>query len=178
MPPLPDLRTERQHGNYDALFAASADQFATSAELSMIFDEQTYAYNQPYSGATKFQKHYTTIVGDLKPTGEEFDCAVYLDQMDQVRFWIRNVERKRGSFWLQLPEQKFYPDFVAMLTDGRILVVEYKGKDRYESEEPKRQIGAVWAEASEGQCIFCMPTDRGFDVIDNAVDAASKLQSS
>ena len=64
---ISDLRSERQTGNYDALFAASTDQFATSAELSMIFDEQTYAYNQPYAGATKFDKHYTSIVGDMKP---------------------------------------------------------------------------------------------------------------
>src|SRR3954452_16996266 len=40
----------------------------------------------------------------------------------------RNIDRKRSSFWLQTPHDKFYPDFVAMLTDGRILVVEYKGK--------------------------------------------------
>ncbi len=166
---IADLRSDRQTGNYDALFAANADQFATSSELPMIFDDQSYSYNQPYAGATKFNKHYTTIVGDLKPTGEEFDCAAYLDNMDEVRYWIRNVEGKRSSFWLQLPKQKFYPDFVAMLKDGRILVVEYKGQHLYEAEEPKRQIGAVWAEASGGQCLFCMPTDRKFQVINKAV---------
>lgn len=166
---ISELRSERQTGNYDALFAAQADQFATSAELSMIFDEQTYSYNQPYSGATKFNKHYTSIIGDLKPSGEEFDCAAYIDAMDDVRYWIRNVEGKKTSFWLQLPRQKFYPDFVAMLHDGRILVVEYKGQHLYEAEEPKRQIGAVWAEASGGRCLFCMPTERNFEIIRQTV---------
>ena len=131
--------------------------------------EQTYAPNQPYSGATKFAKHYTRLVGDLLPTGEEFDCAVHLDRLDKVRYWIRNIDRKKSSFWLQLPHDKFYPDFVAMLTDGRILVVEYKGGHLYESEAVKRQIGAVWAEASGRQCLFCMPTNRGFDLINQTI---------
>ena len=171
---IADLRSQRQTGNYDALFAAHADQFATSAELSMIFDDQSYSYNQPYAGATKFNKHYTTIVGDLKPSGEEFDCAAHLDNMDEVQYWIRNVEGKRNSFWLQLPKQKFYPDFVAMLKDGRILVVEYKGKHLYEAEEPKRQIGAVWAESSNGKCLFCMPTDRNFATIGKTIKDGGK----
>ena len=166
---ISDLRSERQTGNYDALFAAQADQFSISSELSMIFDDQTYSYNQPYAGATKFNKHYTSIIGDLKPSGEEFDCAAYIDAMDEVRYWIRNVEGKKTSFWLQLPKQKFYPDFAAMLQDGRILVVEYKGQHLYEAEEPKRQIGSVWAEASGGKCLFCMPTERDFSVIEDAV---------
>ena len=166
---ISELRGNREEDNYTALFAAHADQFATSAELSMIFDEQTYAFNQPYSGATKFNKHYTPLIGDLKAEGEEFDCAVYLDRLDTVKYWIRNVENKKTSFWLQLPHGKFYPDFVAMLEDGRILVVEYKGAHLYDSEEAKRQIGEAWQEASDGHCMFCMPTDRGFDLIDKTI---------
>jgi type III restriction enzyme len=166
---ISDLRSNRETDNYAALFAAHADQFATSAELSMIFDEQSYAFNQPYAGATKFSKHYTPLIGDLKAEGEEFDCAVHLDRLDAVKYWIRNVENKKASFWLQLPHGKFYPDFVAMLNDGRILVVEYKGAHLYDSEAAKRQIGEAWADASNGHCLFCMPTDRGFGLIDETI---------
>lgn len=166
---IADLRGERETGNYSALFATNAEDFDTHSDLSMIFDEQSYAFNQPYAGATKFNKHFTPLVGDLKPTGEEFDCAVYLDRMDEVRFWIRNVEGKKTSFWLQLPHQKFYPDFVAMLTDGRILAVEYKGGHLYDGEGDKRSIGAVWADSSGGHCLFCMPTERGFQIIDQTI---------
>ena len=166
---ISELRKNRETENYGALFAAGTDQFQASAGLSMVFNEQTYAYNQPYSGATKFNKHYTALVGDLKSHGEEFDCAVYLDSHPKVRYWIRNVENKKTSFWLQLPNGKFYPDFVVMLGDGRILVVEYKGVHLYESEKVKRDIGNFWAEASNGMCLFCMPTQRDFSVIDAVI---------
>ncbi len=45
-----DLRAEREVGQYNALFAANAGDFAVSANLSIIFDEQTYAPNQPFEG--------------------------------------------------------------------------------------------------------------------------------
>jgi type III restriction enzyme len=164
-----DLRSEREASRYSALFATNAADFAVSADLSIIFDEQTYAPNQPYAGATRFNKHYTHLVGDLGSSGEEFDCAVHIDRHPKVSYWIRNIERKKSSFWLQLPDAKFYPDFVVMLEDGRILVIEYKGGHLFEGEADKRRIGAVWAEASGGRCLFCMPTNRDFALIDRTI---------
>lgn len=64
---------------------------------------------------------------------------------------------KPNAFWLQLSGGRFYPDFVAMLTDGRILVVEYKGKHLEQDANEKRLKGELWAEASGGHCIFEMP---------------------
>ncbi|WP_316861112.1 DEAD/DEAH box helicase family protein [uncultured Cohaesibacter sp.] len=166
---IKELRLEREQENYSALFASNADQFATSSDLPLLFDEQSYAFNQPYKGATKFNKHYTPLIGDLQSSGEEFDCAVYLDQLEAVEFWIRNVENKKSSFWLQLPQHKFYPDFVVKLKDGRILVVEYKGAHLYEGESDKRLIGSVWADASGSKCLFCMPTNKEFSIIDRTI---------
>lgn len=166
---ISELRSGRESGNYNALFATDAESFETTADLAIIFDEATYAFNQPYGGGTTFNKHYTPLIGDLEEEGEEFDCAVYLDRHPMVRYWIRNVDRKPSSFWLQLPKNKFYPDFVAMLTDGRIFAVEYKGKHLYESETDKRRIGEAWAAASDGQCLFCMPTERNYGLIDRTI---------
>jgi len=56
-----------------------------------------------------------------------------------------------------------------MLKDGRTMAVEYKGAHLYESEETKRTIGAIWAGASDGNCLFCMPTDKKFAVIDESI---------
>lgn len=128
--------------------------------------------HKPYVGSTKFNKHYTKLIGDMKADGEEFDCAVHLDRHEKVRYWIRNVDRQKTSFWLQLPDTKFYPDFVVMLKDGRILIVEYKGEVYRTNDDSKikMQIGDLWAEASNGRCLFCMPTARDFSTIDRLIE--------
>ena len=159
------LRETREKGQYQALFAANAEDFETSADLALVFDEQRYAYNQPYQGR-RFNRHYFPVVGDLKAEGEEFKCAVFLDEHPRVRFWVRNVDRKPNAFWLQLPSGRFYPDFVVMLTDGRIAAVEYKGAHLAEDARVKRDIGMLWANSSGGRCLFDMPTGRDFSTLD------------
>ena len=84
---------------------------------------------------------------------------------------MRNVDRKPNALWLQLSGRRFYPDFVAMLTDGRTLVVEYKGKHLEQDASEKRVIGELWAEASGGHCIFAMPVANDFSAIDRKVAA-------
>lgn len=51
---------------------------------------------------------------------------------------------------------RFYPDFVAELTDGRVAVIEYKGAHLVglASEIEKRQVGELWAKLSSGKCMF------------------------
>ena len=53
-------------------------------------------------------------------------------------------------------ERRFYPDFVAKLADGRLLVVEYKGAHIANSPDTaeKRTIGTLWENASEGKGLF------------------------
>lgn len=159
------LRSERQNACYGALFSADTAEFKTAADEAIVFDEPSYCYNQPYKGAYKFTKHYFSVIGDLKEGGEEHNCARYLDQHTDVRYWVRNVDRKPNAFWLQLPSGRFYPDFVVMLNDGRILAVEYKGGHLMEESKDKRRIGDLWAEASGGKCLFVMPSNRDFDAI-------------
>lgn len=167
------LREGREKGNFKALFASDAQSFETSSDLAIVFDEQSYAYNQPYRGTRTFNKHYFQIIGDLKPDGEEFRCAVFLDEHPKVAFWVRNVDRKPNAFWLQLSSARFYPDFVALLTDGRIAVVEYKGRPWAEAAEEKRMIGELWADASGRHCLFDMPVDRDFSKLDEKLRQAS-----
>lgn len=94
----------------------------------------------------------------------------YFARHKAVRYWVHN--RKHNSFWLQLPHGKFYPDFVALLTDDRILMVEYKGEDRFDNPDNvvKCQIGELRSEASDGLCLFAMPTRGDFHAIDNILE--------
>ena len=169
---IQNLRDKREQGAFAALFPANTDQFVTSAEIEpLLFDETKYAPSFVYNGTTTFKRHYFPQIGDLKDRGEEFDCALHIDRHPQTEFWIRNLVRKPNTFWLQTSQDKFYPDFVVRLKDGRTLVVEYKGGffAENQSEMDKKIIGETWAEASGGNCLFVMPVAKDFQAIDKAI---------
>lgn len=151
-----------------ALIPQSGLEFETSSVLDLVFEESRYAYNQPYKGGTDFRKHLFRVVGDLEPTGEEYECAVHLERSPAVKNWVRNTSRQPHSFWLQTSSDKFYPDFVAQTHDGRSLVVEYKGAPYFSNDDSKekRLIGDLWADRSDGKCIFLMIENREFSRID------------
>jgi type III restriction enzyme len=166
-------RETREQGAFAALFPAKADQFVTSAEIDpLLFDETKYAPSFVYNGTTTFSRHYFPQIGDLKEGTEEFTCATHIDRHPETAFWVRNLVRKPNTFWLQTAQDRFYPDFVVRLKDGRTLVVEYKGKTwaELQSEKDKKIVGETWAEASGGTCLFVMPVARDFATIDRVIE--------
>jgi len=131
-------------------------------------DEYPCPVNSLHRGSHQFNKHYYKDIGDMKSSGEEFECAQFIDSLDEVEFWVRNLSRQpQFSFWLQTSTDRFYPDFVCKLKNGKILVVEYKGADRIDNpeEQEKLEIGEFWEQISNKQCLFVMPTKRQFQVI-------------
>ena len=135
-----------------------------SEHYAFRFDPNNYPARWLFEGGYVFRKHFYSLPGELKPdlTGEETACAVAIDETEEVKWWVRNLERQaEASFWLPTSTDRFYPDFVAELTDGRILVIEYKGAHLYDAGDAreKRDIGNVWASASGGRCLFAMVTD-------------------
>ncbi|WP_434471649.1 DEAD/DEAH box helicase [Aeromonas veronii] len=139
-------------------------------EFFFNFKPQYYAGRPPYyKGTYRFQKHYygSALIHDLREKtsagkwAEEFLCARAIDEHPKVKHWVRNVEKEpRLSFKLPVAGGYFYPDFVCELTDGRLLVVEYKGQhlqDNADSRE-KAAVGAQWEKTSGGQCLFLMAT--------------------
>ena len=166
------FRDKREAEAYQrALLPQSGLEFETNSSLELVFDESGYGYRQPYKGGTVFKKHMFRVVGDLEPSGEEYDCAVYLERLGAVRAWVRNTSQQPLSFWLQTASDKFYPDFVALLTDGRILVVEYKGAYLATADDAKekRLIGELWADRSNGRVLFTMIENKEFTRIDRAI---------
>lgn len=136
--------------------------------------EPDYAFTYPadlalyparyyYQGAYRFRKHYYPVPGDLSwktPKGvitEEFECAQAIDFLEEVDFWVRNLVHP-SQFWMPTASQRTYPDFVVRLTDGRLLVVEYKGADRFtaDQEKEKRMVGDLWAKQSGGKGLYLM----------------------
>ena len=133
------------------------------------FDQGRYTprriYN-PMEGNYDFTKHFYPEIHDLHaktPAGkyaEEFLCAVAIDSCAKVKRWIRNIESSPYSFRLPTSDGYFYPDFVAELVDGRILVVEYKGEDRTTNDDSKekRLMGETWERNSNGKGLFLWAT--------------------
>ena len=142
--------------------------FGPEANVEVYFDngfefkEGMYFDQRKYRGRLSFKRHFLgpenvpTFDGD--ESGEEAQCAAAIDSLSAVKFWIRNVARHPNSFWLPTSTDKFYPDFVALSNDGRLLVVEYKGAflaDTSDTNE-KRTIGRLWEQSSGGKALFVM----------------------
>ena len=86
-----------------------------------------------------------------------------------MKYWVRNLVRKPNSFSLQTSTGRFYPDFVCLLRDGRILVVENKGAHLWENAKEDREIGELWAKRSGGKCLFVMVRNGNFAEIVNCM---------
>jgi len=144
-------------------------EFETPIEVDptfcFLFDNAKYPATRFYEGPIKFNNHYYLYPGQMN--GEEAECAAFIDGLEEVGYWVRNLDREDYSFWLPTSTDKFYPDFVAQLKDGRILVVEYKGEDRWSNNDSKekRLIGEVWEKLSSGRCLFIMPKGKDFNAI-------------
>ena len=158
---------------FDDLFS-DEENFEVRDEHAITFEQGKYGYDTIYTGLIHLKKHFFNVIGNLKGQGEEFECAEYIaHQMQGVEWWVRNVEKKPTSFWLQTASDKFYPDFVVKLTSGVILAIEYKGKDRSVSignrdSIEKKRIGDLWAKRSNGACGFVWVEDKSWQALKDA----------
>ena len=166
-----DLRVREQKKIFETfLLPEYATPLSVTPEVQFRFQPEVYPYNTRYDGRYSFRKHYYPTVGELKDEGEEFECAKFIDNHSEVKYWVRNLPgpgREDSSFWLQTSTDKFYPDFVCQLTDGRQFVVEYKNVRDWSNEDSteKRNLGELWEERSGGRCLFIMP--KGVDDLES-----------
>lgn len=168
--------SERKHAFREWLLPASS--LVVADNMTINFASMSYEAGWLYDGAFEFKKHYfgprpgelREKRSDGKPT-EEFRCAQFLDSLPQVKFWVRNLSKRPTSFRLQTSTDWFYPDFVAQLVDGRVLVVEYKGGHLSSADDAKekRAIGTLWAARSGGRCVFVMPDGGTLESIADAM---------
>jgi type III restriction enzyme len=156
-------RLAMDKGFQGRLFEMTVPAIEEMAHFSFSFQPGMYPARNCYRGSYDFNKHYYPEIHDLREKtaagrpAEEFLCAQAIDAHAKVKQWVRNIEKQeKFSFWLPTASDYFYPDFVAELVDGRVLVVEYKGepyKTNDDSRE-KKQVGAQWEKASGGRCLF------------------------
>lgn len=147
-----------QAGMQRTLFDTGA-KIQTDFNYNIDFSGKYYVPTTAYRG-TAFNKHYFSQVGDMNK--EEVECARIIDNLPEVEYWVRNIEKHSYSFFLPMANGNFYPDFVALLKDGRVLVVEYKGEHLVTNEDSKNKdaIGQLWEKSSNGKCLFIMATKK------------------
>jgi type III restriction enzyme len=160
---------------FQAMLFGDTAQVETSYEYAFRFKPNGYAPHWLYRGRYQFNNHFYPMVGELESDGEEFDCAQAIDRCDQIKHWVRNyVSFSSDSFRFLTATDYFYPDFVAELKDGRILVVEYKGAHLEPGEQEKRNIGERWEEKNvDKKALFLWAVkrdDRGRDVFKQVED--------
>jgi type III restriction enzyme len=158
-------RQSAYEAGYQSLLFSPGAKVESSMSNGIGFDfcRRPYPSAWNYKGKYQFQNHYYRHVGELKSEGEECDCAVAIDTHPNVKRWVRNLSsRPDTSWWVLTSTDRFYPDFVAELTDGRVLIVEYKGEAYVTNDDSKekRNIAELWAEKSGGKALFLMAEKR------------------
>jgi restriction endonuclease len=93
----------------------------------------------------RFTKHLYERAGTLN--SEELELALKIDQIDNVMWWYRSMEKK--DFFMQgWRRDKFYPDYIVKTNSGKYLIVEYKGENLLTNEDTKYKVelGKKWKE--------------------------------
>ncbi|WP_333655030.1 DEAD/DEAH box helicase [Dissulfurispira sp.] len=120
---------------FDRLFADN--RFVIDLKQAYTIPDALEIYN-PHQEA--FQKSIFEKTGRLND--EEYRLAKAIDDLSNVKWWFRNLDR--GGFYIQgyLPHA-FNPDFILETKSGIVVALEYKGEhlaDRYYKED----IGNLW----------------------------------
>ncbi len=157
---IDEYRQAERNGVYQRYLFAPEAKVEVSFDDGFSFKEGMYWDQRKHRGRLRFTKHFlgpdNVPAFDGAADGEEVQCAAALDSLAGVKYWVRNVARHPNSFWLPTVTDKFYPDFVAELDDGRLLVIEYKGAHLADSADTneKRLIGKLWEDKSAGKGLF------------------------
>lgn len=101
--------------------------------------------------------------------GEErvFVERIDLGALDNIEFWVRNREKVDPFFIQGWKKGKFYPDFIAVTKKGRIVALEWKGKDRLDNPDTiyKTEIANEWAKLGRGKLYFFLVHNENVDKI-------------
>jgi len=150
---LTTLVSDFKIASFDKLLKVS--RFSVDTNNMVIFTSDNYHPNAD-NRSHEFNKHKYHYVDKLDSI-EEYEIAKYIDTLDGVVTWIKNiVKNPQESFWLQTAKGKFYPDFILKLANGKTVVAEYKGNHlKNDDTKRKEEIGNYWASLSD-ECEFLM----------------------
>ncbi len=86
---------------------------------------------------TEFVKHYYERAYLLN--SEERIVAEKLDELDNTRWWLRNIDRH--GFYIQgYKKGRFFPDFLVKTKKNHYCVIEYKGEYLMDTEDTRYKV--------------------------------------
>ena len=173
------IRRISAHGRQQVRAAAnllitgqSPRQLETSMDMPLVLAEQDYCPYRQYRGMFSLPKHAFTLIGEMGD--EESQCAKRVNDHSNVKRWVRNLTHESaGGFSLPLSPGRFFPDFIAELLDGRVVIIEYKGGHLAQRPEElhKEAVGTLWEARSSGRCAFVRVVDRDWPKLEEALAA-------
>lgn len=178
---LDEAKAKRGYQAHRRLF--ELEEVVVDPAVVFSFSNLAYPMRSPCPAPMEWPKHYYEVPGDLPyrrkdgALAEEYRCALAIERNPDVEVWVRNLAHPT-QFRFPTATGSTYPDFVARLKDGRIVVVEYKGEDRYDHPKntAKRAVGELWARKYPNG-IYLMPRDRdeeGRDIDQQIAHAIAK----
>jgi type III restriction enzyme len=131
-----------------------ATQRALAAGQVQASDASTHFHftTYPTDGTADhdFRHHAYALVAPFD-SAEERSVAVALDRHPRVKRWVRNPAGEHGFALPRAPldgNRWFYPDLIAELTNGRLLIVEAKGSHLAGTVDTRDKIDSAtrWAQ--------------------------------
>lgn len=153
------LRQAARRNAYQACLFSTDAAPQVSFDQGFRFSDGMFAGVPRYRGSYRFLRHFlgndqVAAFDGKEDGGDEFKAAQQIDAMSEIDYWVRNVSNHPNAFKLPTATGWTYPDFVANLKDGRILVVEYKGEHLVKEAAEKRAVGELWQSASDGKGVY------------------------
>ena len=144
------------------------DQFLSKGKISVkSFDKfpQSIILNQLIP--QEFNKNYYGKVDKLNKEELQFIERLDLDTLPNIKFWIRNRERKDPFYIQGWQKNKFYPDFIAVTNKSKILVLEWKGEDRITADDTKYkvEIGKAWEKLNKSKSYFFLVNNKNINEV-------------
>jgi type III restriction enzyme len=101
---------------------------------------------------------------------EEKVVASKIDSLDNVSWWLRNIER--SGFYLQgYLKGRFFPDFVVKTKRNNYFIIEYKGEYLLGTTDTKyeEEIGEIWQNLAPENYFFRLVSKDKIDEVINFI---------
>jgi type III restriction enzyme len=144
-----NLRLKLRRARFTGLL--ETDGFAADPAQVHVFGDPDYYQPPRTCQGEVFNKHLFRLVGHMNT--DELAVAHILDALPEVDTWVRNLDNDRtAAFWLPYPEDlAFFPDFIAQLKNGKVMVLEVKGEHLENAQSAdKHKVLDLWGRTTGG----------------------------